>query len=154
MSYLDTIIIDGHDVRALDYLTIGPGHMKLRGDGERRGDDDLIPGDDGEEANPLPLAKWIIVIPCRIRGANRGQRNDNLAAASALIGGWGNHGRVALERRTATGDANDYLAVFAPGRFITGLSPALMNDRTGQTQLQYYQMTAYWLDGDGHKVYT
>lgn len=147
MSFLDTLFIDGHDIRTLTGLKITGPIKGLWATGERRGDDDPIPARRGELGAELPLAKYVIEIPVRIFGANRGVRNDNLALIGSLIGGQSGNGLVTLKRRRATGSADDFLEHTARGRYITGLSMEQVNDLTGRVTLQYWNLSGCWKDG-------
>lgn len=152
MSYLDTLFVDGHDIRGLTGLTIVGEIKGLWAPGDRRGDDDAPGGRDGELGAELPRAKYVIEVPAQITGASRGERNDNLRNLGALIAGYGSNGLVQLKRRVATGSGSSYLEYTAKGRFITGLDIARFNHLTGRTTLQYYNLSGAWNDGTGTYV--
>lgn len=144
MAFLDTLLIDGHDIRAMTGVRV-VGFMELFAPGDRRGDPDVIPGKNGELEAPLPRAKYVMSVPIRVLGATRGERNDNLRALAAICEG--NQGIVPLWRRIATGSGDDYVQHTTTGQFITGVSLSLLNDTTGTTELQFYNMRGGWWDG-------
>src|SRR5206468_12737230 len=98
MSFLDTLLVNGHDVRALTGVTI-VGTMELFAPGDFRGDHQELPGRDAAVGVALPRAKYILHVPVRIAGATRGERNDNLRALGPLLRG--STGLVTLKRRIA-----------------------------------------------------
>jgi hypothetical protein len=150
MSFLDTVLIDDHEARSLPGASVVGKIDGIRSPVTRRGgDDQTIPGENGDLPTPLPVDKYLITIPLRIWGASRGERNDNLTALALLIGGFAAGGVVALKRRIATGSADAYLEHSAPGRFATGLSIDVMNPNTGAITLQYYQLKGLWSDDGG-----
>lgn len=144
MAYLDTLLIDGHDIRTMTGVRV-VGYMQLFAPGDRRGDDDVIPGLRGELGARLPRAKYVLSVPIRVYGATRGARNDNLRALTTICEG--DMGIVPLWRRIATGSGDSYIQHTTTGRFITGASLALMNDTTGTTELQFYNLRGGWWDG-------
>ena len=152
MSFLDTLLIDGTNIRTIDGLAIVGAIQGLWAPGARRGDDDAPGGRDGELGAPLPLAKYVIEIPVQLTAASRGERNDLARSLGALIGGYATNGLVQLNRHIATGTAGDHLTQLAQGRFITGLDMAQINPRTGRTTLQYYNLSGGWNDGTGTYV--
>ena len=144
MSFLDTLLVDGTDLRSLSYIKI-VGVMDLFAPGDLRGPLLQVPRVDGDRAAPLPRASYILHVPVQISGATRGERNDNLRALGPLM--YGDRGIVTLTRRIATGDGGDYAEHTAPGQFITGLSAAWLNHVTGRTELQFYNLKGGWWDG-------
>ncbi len=124
--------------------------MELFAPGDRRDGDDDSPGADGSYGNPTPLAKYILHIPIWVQGASRGERNDNLRTIGSYIGGAANGGLVTLERRIATGSGSGHVSHTANGRFVTGLSPSIINHLTGKTELQFYNLDGRWFDGSVH----
>lgn len=145
MAYLDTLLINGHDVRTMTGIRV-VGYMELFAPGDRRGGDDgVVPGSDGELPERLPRAKYVMSVPIRVMGATRGERNDILRTVSAICEG--DHGIVPLARRIATGSGDDHVQHTTTGQFVTGLSLTLLNDTTGTTELQFYNMRGGWWDG-------
>lgn len=149
MSFLDTLFVDGHSIRAIDGLQVVGAIRGLWAPGERRGDDDAPGGRDGELGAELPLAAYVIEIPIRITGTSRGDRNDNIRNLGALIGGSAGNGLVQMSRRVATGSAGDYLEAFAQGRYLTGLTFDVVNPYTGTSSLQYKNLSGGWNPGSG-----
>ena len=147
-GYLDNLLVDGQGVREVDGLIITGPIKGLWAPGERRGEDDVVPGRDGELGSQKPLAAFVIEIPIRILGANRGERNDNLHELGQLITGIDNGGLVQLVRRRATnGTSGDYLQTTARGRYLTGLSVDVVNPTTGAASLQYKNLSGGWFNG-------
>lgn len=144
MAFLDTLLVNGHDLRAMDGIRI-VGYMELFAPGDRRGDDSIVPGARGELGSQLPLAKYIFHVPIQVMGNTRGERNDNLRVLGSIVSGTG--GLVTLTRRIATGSGSGYVEHTAPGRFITGLTPTLLNHVTGRTELQFYNLKGAWFNG-------
>lgn len=149
MAFLDTLLVNGHDLRALPYWEVVGSIDGLRSPLLRRGEHGLIPGRRGRVPTPLVLDYYPITVPGRIYGATRGERNDNLTDLLSLVSGLGASGLVDLERRIATGAADDHLAATAPGSSNPGYSWAIINPNTGATALMYYQMTGLWSDDGG-----
>lgn len=147
-GFLDTLWIDGNELRALSGLIVVGAIKGLRAPGERRGDDDVIPGRDGELGSQKPLAAYTIEIPVRIIGASRGERDDHMHNLGQLITGIDSGGLVQLKRRRATnGASGDFFEGTAKGRYLTGLSDDVVNPTTGATSLQYRQLSGGWFDG-------
>lgn len=149
MSFLDTLFIDTHSIRAVDGLIVTGAIRGLFAPGERRGDDDAPGGRDGELGAELPLAAYVIEIPIRILGASRGERNDNIINLGNLIGGKAGNGLVQMSRRIATGTGGDYAEAFAKGRYLTGLTFDVVNPYTGASTLQYKNLSGAWNPGTG-----
>lgn len=142
----NTILVNTLDVYELPGCEVVGEIEGIFAPGERRGDDDPIPGADGELLAELPLAAYIITIPLRIFGATGGLRNANIRNLSALLSGWDRNGLVDLERRIENPDGS-FDPGTAPGRFITGLSPNVVNPTSGRTSLKYKQGAGFWLNG-------
>lgn len=150
-AFLDNLFIDGVSIRGLTGLTIVGAMRGFWAPGERRGDDDPIPGRDGELGSRKPLAAYVIEVPVKILGANRGDRNDNLHALGGLITGQDTGGLVQLKRRRATnGTSGDYLESTARGEYLTGLSPDIVNPYTGFATLQYRNLSGGWFNGTSY----
>lgn len=150
-GFNDTLFVDGHEIRALDGLLIVGPIRGLWSPGERRGEDDVIPGADGELLSQKPLATYTIEIPIRITGRSRGERNDNLHQLGQKISGIDAGGLVQLKRRRATnGASGDYLETTARGRYLTGLSMDVVNPITGAASLQYKQGSGGWFNGTSY----
>lgn len=145
MSFLDTILIDGQDVRSVTgWQVVGIiGHQAT---GDRRGDDDDVPGRDGSLGAILPIAKNIIRVSFRISGATRGERNDNWRNGIALLDG-GANGLCSIARRVAKGSSSGYDEHTTDGRYLTGSNLGVMNPYTGQCDLQYYNLRGRWWTG-------
>jgi hypothetical protein len=140
-----TILIDGHDVRALTGVSVVGYINGWFAPGTRRGSSDVVADADGELGAALPLAAYLLRIPIQVQGATEDAMVTNLLALGALIGGTTTGGLVSLTRRhvPASGPTVDHTA---PGRFVTGLADAILNPQTGRSELQYYQLKGYWLD--------
>lgn len=142
---VDTILIDGHNVRALTGCRVVGLIDGIYAPGTRRGDpaDGVVGGADGALGSQRPLDYYIITIPLWVEGATSGARNANLRALGPLL--TGTNGLVTISRVIDTATTPDTHT--APGQFITGLSPQQMNSRTGRINLQYYQLAGFWLGG-------
>lgn len=153
VAFLDTLLVDDNDIRAIDGIKVVGFISGLFAPATRRGDDTVLPGEDGELGEALPLAKYVISAPIMVLGDTRGERNDNLRAAADLLGGLSSNGLVTLTRRIAKGAADLYDEDDAPGRFIGGLTFDILNPNTGRTELQWYNLAGGW-SSDGEPPYT
>lgn len=151
--FIDTILIggtSGTDIRALPWLKVR-GIDGIWAPGQRRGDDTVAAGADGEIGNELPLAKYVLTANVTIKGATRGERNDNLRSLMPIVSG--TNGLLTIARRVATGSTgDDYDEHESDFRFITGLTPQIMNPYMGFTQLQWYNLRGAWFSGSGRTV--
>ena len=141
----DTLLINGTDLRGITGLKI-IGDMNLYAPGTRRGSDDVIPGRRGQLAAPgLVLDAYSFTVDVQIQGATRGQRNARLASIGTTLVGTAADGLVTLTRRLANSADTGYDTFTAQGRFVAGLSFAILNPYTGKTQLQFLNLDGAWL---------
>lgn len=147
MAFLDTVLFNDNDVRALPYLKVlGIQH---RAPGIRRGDHEPVPGRNGKLPARLALDTFNVTVSVRIFGASRGERNDNLALVVDLFGG-GVNGIGTLKRRKATGSADDYIEHHASASFMGGFDMSPDNDLMGVCDLIFENLSGCWLDGSGN----
>jgi hypothetical protein len=147
MSYLDTLFVNGHDIRtAFTGLTVY-GTIDHWAPGDRRGEDETIPGRNGDLDTQLPRASFVILVSIQVTGATRGERNDNLRDAIALMRG-SDHGLVPIKRRIATGTGSAYEQGTARGRVLTAAS-SILNPYTGRGALQIKNLDGAWKDSGG-----
>lgn len=139
----DTLLIDGTDIRSITGWRV-VGAISHWGTGDRRGDDDSVPGRDGWIGAVLPRDRYIIRVPIRVYGSSQGERNDNLRNGLASVDG-GSDGLCTLTRVIASGAGTD--SHTSDGRFITGSALAALNPVTGMCELQYYNLRGAWWNG-------
>lgn len=140
----DTLLVNGHDLRAMTGVRV-EGDMMLFAPGTRRGSDQIIPGADGQQpAAGLPVDAYSFPISVRILGANRGARNAALFAVAAILQGTSNDALVTLTRRTANASDTGFDEATAPGRFNTGLAMAVLNPFSGKTVFQFVNLAGFW----------
>lgn len=143
MSYIDTLLIDGTDVRSLPGVFAVGFIDGLYAPGTRRDADDVIPGADGVTGAQVPLDKYLITVPIWISGATTAALNANVRAIGPLV--TGTRGLVTLTRHLDNGAGYDTHT--APGRFATGLTLSMVNLTQGSMDLQFYNLRGAWLDG-------
>lgn len=148
MSYGDTLLIDGTDVRALPGVVAVGFIDGLYAPGTRRGDDDTIPGRQGQLGVLLPADKYLITVPISVAGSTTAQLNANLHSIGSAVAGSG--GLVTLTRKLANGSGFD--SHTANGRFVQGLQFTLMNWTTAQTDLQFYNLDGAWWTGTSWRL--
>lgn len=144
MSVPNTLLVDGHDLRAMTGIRVY-GDMQLYAPGTRRGSDDVIPGRAGQIGAPgLPLDAYAFTVPIFVSGATRGAMVSTLHTLASQLNGVNQDGLVVLTRRLANADDSGYDEYTANGRFVSGLSLQVLNPITGQTELQFINLDGLW----------
>src|SRR5438309_1596874 len=113
MSYLNTLLIDGHDVAGLPGVFAVSEIDGLFAPGTTRGDDDPIPGADGQLGHGLPVDKYLITVTLWVGGTSTANLNANVKAIAPLV--TGARGLVTLTRKLDNGAGFD--SHTADGRF-------------------------------------
>lgn len=158
--FSDTLFVDDIDIQALPGITV-LNVEELYAPGRRRGEDDVILGQDGLLGSPdLPLEAYSFSFPIRIDGGNdpdrvvrRAMFNANLRSAIRQINGHANGGLVTLKRRLAK-PGGGYWEGTAPGRCAAMNSFSLLesNPDKGETELEFVNLRGAWLE-DGEWIY-
>lgn len=153
MPYADsspqTLIVDGTDLQSLSYLYLGDT-SGLYAPGLRRGGDDPIPGAQGLlAATDLVLDAYAFSIVVLLEGTTEADFETNLRAAITLCMGTSGNGLVTLTRRLAITTGPGYVEHTAPGRFVASNAFALLNSRTGTTELQFINLKGAWSNDSG-----
>jgi len=147
VTYVDTLLIDGTDVAALPGVRRVGFIDGLYAPGAVRGDDDVIPGRQGQlGVAGLPLERYLITVPVWVSAVDTATLNTNLAALGLVVRGTG--GLVSLTRRlTTSGGHVDHTAA---GRFATGLTPTGERNRQAVAlDLQFYNLDGAWTSDGG-----
>lgn len=144
MSDPDTLLVDGTDVRSLCSII---GYINMWATLTRRGQDDVIPGQNGVLGDSsLPLDQYSFSFSVKVAGTTRGGRNAAYKALIQAVGGLSDGGLVTLTRRLANADDSGYDEFTAPGRFNGQLAFQAWNPIAGTTELQYTNLLGYWID--------
>lgn len=143
MTYLNTLLIDGTDVYDLPGVFAVDFIDGLDAPGTTRGDDDVIPGADGQLGHGLPVDRYLITVPLWVQGTSAADLNANVRAIGPLV--TGARGLVTLTRKLDNGAGFD--SHTAPGRFATGLGLSRVSDTVGSMDLQFYNLNGRWFDG-------
>lgn len=149
VSVPNTLLIDGHDLRTYFAGLRVVGDMNLYSTGTRRGNDQVIPGRNGQIPVPgLPLDAYDFTVSVWVAGASRGEKEARLRAVASVLLGSASDGLVTLTRRLANSADDGYDEGTAQGRFVAGLSFAVLNPLTGNTQLQFLNLDGCWRNAD------
>lgn len=154
VSPISTLLIDGNDIRT-DFPGISVyGDLNLFAPGDRKGDDQDIPG----RAGVVPVAglqpdKYTFSILIKLNGPDEGTMIANYLANARLFSGVNDDGLVELTRRLANAANDGYDEYTAPGRLNTGLAMQTLNPLNGRCELQYTNLDGRWLrSSDSHYV--
>jgi len=142
-SPTNTLLIDGKDLRTdFDGLRV-VGDMNLFASGNRRGQDDTVPGRRGQLGNPnLPFDAYPFSVTVDVEAETQGQLYARLAALGDGV--VGTNGLVTLTRRLAAPDDASTIDYTAAGRFVLGTSLQLWNPFMGRTELQFINLDGAW----------
>jgi hypothetical protein len=150
----DTLLVGSTDIQSLAGIVV-EDFSGLFAPGTRRGQNDVIPGRQGQLGAPKVYDAYAFSIPITVLPyasdgtmastlqARRAQTIANLRAASAALAG--TNGLVALTRRLSSG-ASSYVSHTCSGEFVEGLGLTLLNTETGQTELQFVNLDGAWWD--------
>lgn len=140
-AYLKTLLVDGTDIRSLTGL-VAVNHLDLYAPGTRRGSPLTVPGRQGQVGVSLPWDAYNFAVGITVGGGDEAAMTDNIRAIGTALEGTG--GLVSLERRLPTGSSGAYQAMYAKGMFSGGLGFTLLNPVTGQTELQFANLSGAW----------
>lgn len=150
-SLPDTLLFDDVDLQALPGIAVRD-LSGLLAPGTRRGENVPIPRRNGVIGVPKVYDEYEFSIPITVLAededgvepaspqARRALMLSNLAAVAAALEGDGGLGT--LKRRLSNGTTYDEHT--ANGEFVSGLQVALLNFRTGQTELQFVNNDGCW----------
>lgn len=139
-----TLLVGGVDIRSMPGFSV-VGYIPLHAPGQRRGQDETIPGRVGQLPVPgLPFDAYSFSAPVWIAGATPGQREANLRTAAATLLGPTGDGLVTLTRRLVNATDDGFDEATAQGRFVAGLSFQVLNPWTGSTELQFVNLDGGW----------
>jgi hypothetical protein len=127
--------------------------------GNRRGDDDVIPGRRGQIGAELPYDAYTFSIPVAFAAepAPWAPPKDmrvfaiesltNLAAQCA-----GNNGLVTLGRQLSAFNEDGFVVHTASGRYVGGTAVQFLNPYNWTTELQFINLDGGWFDGENWLV--
>jgi hypothetical protein len=122
--------------------------------GNRRGDDDVIPGRRGQVGAQLPYDAFAFSVPVAFAFNTDTFTNPLQARRLALmtlanLGVYltGTNGLVTLTRRLSSDDAEGYTEHTASGRYVAGTAVAFLNPYNWTTELQFINLDGAWFDG-------
>lgn len=148
---LSTLLFDGTDLRSLTGLSI-IGQMNLFAPGTRRGSNDVIPGRQGQLGAELPWDAYAFSINILVTDHDGGpcgtqaQMIANLKAIGTLLAGTNGLGTLTRHLPQVGGGTE---VMTAAGQFVSGMSLQTLNLRTGQTELQFVNLSGAWSPDSG-----
>ena len=151
--YIDSLLVDGVDLEGMGLLVTD--YSGLFAPGNRRGDDDVIPGRRGQIGAELPYDAYTFTIPVAFTTAKELGLPTNVSRGYALealhnVGLYlaGNNGLVTLTRRLSSNTGYDGLVTHtAAGRYVAGTAVQFLNPYNWTTELQFINLDGGWFDG-------